>query len=416
MPVKSFECAIARSQISRYLAGDALVDEAMRQLETHISGCADCQRLIESKRTQLLGPLAQAPTAEEATTLTPQSEGTTMERELRAAAMVAQAAVRVNVAKVAQPALVGVASGGATNNAEESAHDPAEFAWSASDPNARMPRASIGPRTAAAEAVSAGGGSSAPVSSASPVSPKATSSFGAAFSRFSLPKLVRDVPDEEPSPLTPASPSATPGPKANRSLGKVAAYGGSLLIVLGVMAYLGDPTSLLGGKASSAPAAKAKAKPAPKTAVAQATGVRRTALGVPITDAVDPKRKARSKTARPLAAQKAAKTGDPADLGPIALDASLHAPVAPKTRAKVPVKTAAPEPKSTSKPKPTAEPTTEVSAIPHAASKPTNVAPKRSTSRPTPRRTKRARKAAARPAPTSKPVIRVYDETGKPIN
>ena len=65
MQVKSFECAIARSQIGRFLAGESLHEEAMSQLEAHIAGCRDCQRLIDLRREEIRsGPAREMPARE----------------------------------------------------------------------------------------------------------------------------------------------------------------------------------------------------------------------------------------------------------------------------------------------------------------------------------------------------------------
>jgi hypothetical protein len=54
MPVTEFECAIAKSQIGRYIAGDNLGNEVVRQLESHIAACPNCKKLLEEKRTALM--------------------------------------------------------------------------------------------------------------------------------------------------------------------------------------------------------------------------------------------------------------------------------------------------------------------------------------------------------------------------
>ena len=344
MPVKSFECAIARSQIGRYLAGDPVDGEAMRQLEAHISGCEDCQRLIDSKREELLGPLAHAPSAEEALVTDE------MERELRAAAATGHAVIQTPApTPMPKPTFTGI---------------------------------------------------------------------GAALSRLPLPKLVREVPDDE-SPVAPVAPKAPARP-----LGKAAAYGGALLLVLGGMSFLGDPTNLLGGKAQAGTnlATKPTAKK-PVATLAKASGVRRSALGIPITDAVDPSARAKAKSKARTLVAKAAPAKDPADLGPLEFDSTIDTP-APKTAAPKP---AVPKPRTlvkrparpvvrkraVRKPVPTVTPAVTVTATPLVA-KP---AIKRA---PVVRRPKRARKPlvkrTVKPAAPSPSVIRVYDESGQPIN
>lgn len=57
MPVTEFECAIAKSQIGRYLAGDNLGGEVVRQLESHIGACPKCKTLLEERRKSLVAML-----------------------------------------------------------------------------------------------------------------------------------------------------------------------------------------------------------------------------------------------------------------------------------------------------------------------------------------------------------------------
>ena len=53
MSVTDFECAIAKSQIGRYIAGDNLAPEIARQLETHINNCTRCKGLLQEKKSSL---------------------------------------------------------------------------------------------------------------------------------------------------------------------------------------------------------------------------------------------------------------------------------------------------------------------------------------------------------------------------
>lgn len=54
MAVQNFECQIARAQITRYLAGEALSDDMIGQLEAHIGRCADCKDVLDQRRQALL--------------------------------------------------------------------------------------------------------------------------------------------------------------------------------------------------------------------------------------------------------------------------------------------------------------------------------------------------------------------------
>ena len=53
MSVTDFECAIAKSQIGRYISGDNLAPEIARQLETHINNCTRCKQLLQEKKSSL---------------------------------------------------------------------------------------------------------------------------------------------------------------------------------------------------------------------------------------------------------------------------------------------------------------------------------------------------------------------------
>jgi hypothetical protein len=53
MSVTDFECAIAKSQIGRYIAGDNLAPEIARQLESHINNCSRCKELLQEKKNSL---------------------------------------------------------------------------------------------------------------------------------------------------------------------------------------------------------------------------------------------------------------------------------------------------------------------------------------------------------------------------
>ncbi|RYG41858.1 zf-HC2 domain-containing protein, partial [bacterium] len=186
MSVKSFECAIARSQIGRYLAGDTVGEEAMQQLETHIAACADCQRLIESKREELLGPLAHAPNAQEAIagkateattaeTLAASTDVAAIERELRAAAARSGRAVIENVTSEAVEArkLVGATASANSGMANGASNQGA--------PNSAAPHLTV----------ETGSANSASSRSSLPK----LGGIGAALGKVSLPKLVRDVPE-----------------------------------------------------------------------------------------------------------------------------------------------------------------------------------------------------------------------------
>jgi hypothetical protein len=53
MPVQSIECQLVRAQIGRYLGGEPLSQEAMRQLEIHLVACDDCRAALASRKSDL---------------------------------------------------------------------------------------------------------------------------------------------------------------------------------------------------------------------------------------------------------------------------------------------------------------------------------------------------------------------------
>ena len=57
MPVTEFECAIAKSQIGRYINGEKLGQAVVDQLESHIAACPRCKQLLEEKRNTLMSTI-----------------------------------------------------------------------------------------------------------------------------------------------------------------------------------------------------------------------------------------------------------------------------------------------------------------------------------------------------------------------
>lgn len=57
MVTKSLICQLVETQVVRYLAGEALSDEALRQLDDHIGGCPDCRSFLEAKKAELTSAL-----------------------------------------------------------------------------------------------------------------------------------------------------------------------------------------------------------------------------------------------------------------------------------------------------------------------------------------------------------------------
>lgn len=64
MPVETIECQIVQGQLGRYLSGDPLPTEAVRELERHIGGCPICRAEVATRRATLHALLGVAPTPE----------------------------------------------------------------------------------------------------------------------------------------------------------------------------------------------------------------------------------------------------------------------------------------------------------------------------------------------------------------
>jgi len=61
MPVETIECQIVQGQLGRYLAGDSLPAETVRDMETHISGCPICRDEVARRRATLRTLLGNEP-------------------------------------------------------------------------------------------------------------------------------------------------------------------------------------------------------------------------------------------------------------------------------------------------------------------------------------------------------------------
>lgn len=53
MAVKSVECQLAELQIGRYVAGEPLSSEALKQLERHVANCTSCNRVLSDRKQAL---------------------------------------------------------------------------------------------------------------------------------------------------------------------------------------------------------------------------------------------------------------------------------------------------------------------------------------------------------------------------
>src|SRR5579862_5887431 len=61
MPVQEFECQIARGQIGRYLNGEGLSSEGLRQLGAHVAECTECKTFLDHRKAALQGMLGESP-------------------------------------------------------------------------------------------------------------------------------------------------------------------------------------------------------------------------------------------------------------------------------------------------------------------------------------------------------------------
>src|SRR5579872_6837623 len=59
MPVKSVECQLAEMQIGRFVSGDSLSAEAVRQLDAHLAKCPNCSQTLNDRRQALRSMLKQ---------------------------------------------------------------------------------------------------------------------------------------------------------------------------------------------------------------------------------------------------------------------------------------------------------------------------------------------------------------------
>ena len=63
MAVHNIECQIAKSQIGRYLSGDAFSPQALKQLEEHVAECSECKVSLHQRKAALQAMLGDSNTA-----------------------------------------------------------------------------------------------------------------------------------------------------------------------------------------------------------------------------------------------------------------------------------------------------------------------------------------------------------------
>jgi|GEM_PF-1838761 len=62
MKLQNIECQLAQAQMSRYLAGEALAEETLSQLERHLASCGECKQAALEKRSSLQTIIGGEPT------------------------------------------------------------------------------------------------------------------------------------------------------------------------------------------------------------------------------------------------------------------------------------------------------------------------------------------------------------------
>ena len=59
MATKNIECQLAQGQIGRYLRGEHISAEAVRQLESHIGDCSDCTEMLLHRRQAIVSMIGE---------------------------------------------------------------------------------------------------------------------------------------------------------------------------------------------------------------------------------------------------------------------------------------------------------------------------------------------------------------------
>ena len=219
MSVTDFECAIAKSQIGRYIAGDNLAPEIARQLEGHIDNCPRCRQLLEEKKNSLEAIIMSGENAELNITTEP---------------------IAMQAGSTTKPDFMEVLANSARQSLREKLKESAKIQTGSIE----VP--TVTPAFAYKDAPEI---ETVHLQIESP-EPQ-TKKRGLSLSSFAL---FRDVPDGETKPALSAENIRSA--KAvfrdnNATMVKPALYLAGLCCVVGAMSYvLRDPTSLFGGKAA----------------------------------------------------------------------------------------------------------------------------------------------------------------------
>ena len=265
MPITDFECAIAKSQIGRYVAGDQFSDEAVQQLEAHIAACPSCKAIIVQRRRELMSMLGgdeasgdSSVAVSQITQPKPQA-GPTLQPTYATQAVIS-VSQEEHESEALRAELVGA-----------SAHQAVSFMSSLSDDSIdrlislrnnmtesqqaevmQQPSAPTISESAAPTASAASGSSATTMPSARPLLPKFSlptfklPQFGGA------PKAIDVQGASAPAPLPTQDPQIEVGQKPTNQqlMMRPMLFGIGLATVVGIMGMIiKPPTSLLGPKA-----------------------------------------------------------------------------------------------------------------------------------------------------------------------
>jgi hypothetical protein len=247
MPVTDFECAIAKSQIARFIAGENLGADVEQQLESHIDACPNCRQLLEAKKLSLLQEIEASKNNQSAVSDTVSIP--TPQQEMNIGSAKADP-VQVDPVQAEQSRMRAMLSARKTKRAEE-IEVPAVAAAFAPKEGSKSPSIKIRLEEKMESGV-----------------PRAeTKSSHSRTPLLSKLALFRKVPSaaEDTSPTGPQPPISMEALKAankqlrnqDGGLTKPLLFMLGLAVIVGAMSYVvKDPTKLLGTKAIDPPVSK----------------------------------------------------------------------------------------------------------------------------------------------------------------
>ena len=228
MSVTDFECAIAKSQIGRYIAGDNLAPEVARQLENHIDNCPRCKQLLQEKKNSLEAMIGSTMDSEERTILTVTNQPVPMTKP-----------TATDGSSALKPDFMEVLADSARQSLREKLKE------SARTKTKEVEVPAVAPAFAYKDAIQ---NETVKLKLETSAEPKKKSNFLSAFA------LYKNVPDEETKPSL--SVENIRSAKAvfrdnNQTMKKPMMYLAGLCCVVAAMSFvLRDPTTLFGGKAA----------------------------------------------------------------------------------------------------------------------------------------------------------------------